>query len=315
MRLGRRFSRAGGVAVGHRQEMLDVIFAFTGQQSMLTVPRALLDFTGDLNTALLLSQIVFWSDAATIEGGWIAKNYEDMRIELGLPEYTVRKSAAWLREEGLLETCVRKFGGAPTVHYRLCLDTFSERFSAFLRNRRIETAKSKDGNCEIKGSFLRNQRINPLISQDGSCEIKGTLNKDNNKEDSKDNNKKQTPSTEAVPEAGVVVVFPAALVSELVTAGVTRRTAEKLIRAHGEAEVRRQLDALPSRKCEDQAATLVKAIQEDWRVPLTSRKAMPRPKLRPTALAEQRNRPEMPEGDTEGMRVAIAEARKKTKLL
>ena len=88
------------------------------------------------------------------------------------------------------------------------------------------------------------------------------------------------PKTTPTAQPSVVVVAPsAALVTDLVAQGVTRTVAERLLLTCGEEMCRKQLDALPLRKCEDAAATLVAAIREGWEVPQPKRQT-PRPRLR-----------------------------------
>lgn len=119
----------------HRQ-IIATIKALTGQANILTIPRLFVDFTGSLDTALFLSQVLYWSDKG--RNGWFYKTYADWQKEICLSEYQVRKSAKKLRSLGTLETKVKKAHGNPTVHYRLKIDEFSVSFLKFLQERKLK---------------------------------------------------------------------------------------------------------------------------------------------------------------------------------
>ena len=117
-----------------RQTVSQLLTAFSGQQNTLTIPRpyiALCD--GDILTALLLSQCVYWTDRTKDAQGWFAKSYQEWLSELGMTQYQVNRAAKLLKRLGL-ETKLRKFNGAPTVHYRINMDVFSQCIMKFLDN-------------------------------------------------------------------------------------------------------------------------------------------------------------------------------------
>jgi hypothetical protein len=57
------------------------------------------------------------------------------------------------------------------------------------------------------------------------------------------------------------------IIIELSKTGITRSVAEQLCRDYPESRIKHQVTALPFRKAEDQAAVLVRAIQENWALP------------------------------------------------
>lgn len=131
-----------------RTEVFDLIKEFAGQSNILTVPVAFIRYAGTLEAALLLSQILYWSDKT--EDGWFYKSYKDWEDEIALGEYEVRKAAKSLKVKGILETRLKKANGAPTVHYRLKEGHFSESILQFLKNpictnsRNLDSAKSEE---------------------------------------------------------------------------------------------------------------------------------------------------------------------------
>ena len=114
---------------------------------------------------------------------------------------------------------------------------------------------------------------------------------------------------------GVVVAFSALLVEELITLGITKVIAKRLAGQYPEDSIRKQMEALPYRKCEDPAATLVRAIQEAWEPPASARKPRSPKRILVASGATAQPVPLPTEENKEALRNALAAARKKTKLV
>jgi len=136
-----------------KHQVYDIISQFSGQNNIITINVAYVDFVGDIETAILLSQIIYWTDRTTRNDGFFYKTDEDWQEEIRLSKYAIRKARKKLEEMGFLETKVKKANGNPTVHYRLDRHRFVESFISFLRNRKNEIAKTKKRNCENKISL------------------------------------------------------------------------------------------------------------------------------------------------------------------
>lgn len=108
-----------------RNTVLAVISRFVGQTNTLTVSVPLIDATGSIKAALLLSQLIYWTDRSTIAGGWVAKTYDSWYDEIRLSKDEARAAIHALRAAGV-ETKLAKWNGAPTVHYRINREVFSE---------------------------------------------------------------------------------------------------------------------------------------------------------------------------------------------
>lgn len=134
--------------VDFQSEVFDIIHTFSGQANKIVVNTVFIDFVGDLETGLFLSQLVYWSDRTTREDGYFYKTDSDWHEEIRISKYGVRKARKKLEEMGVLTTYVKKANGIPTVHYKLDKNRFFEMIISFLRNRKKEISKSKDGNCE-----------------------------------------------------------------------------------------------------------------------------------------------------------------------
>lgn len=129
-------------------EIFATIKSLTGQANLLTIPRTFIDYTGDHESALLLSQIIYWSAKAGRQDGFIFKTYRDWQEEIGLKEYAVRKATNHLKEMGILETAVHKAYGNPTVHYRLIDSVFISSFLEFLKKRNCKNCINENPNLK-----------------------------------------------------------------------------------------------------------------------------------------------------------------------
>ena len=119
----------------------DLIKSISGQNNTLVIPRLYLKlFDWDMNTAILLSQIVYWSDKSKREDGWFYKSYDDWKEEIGLSSYQVRRSTKILSDMGIIETKLKRANGTPTLHYILYMEVLENSIIKFLDYR--ETSQS-----------------------------------------------------------------------------------------------------------------------------------------------------------------------------
>jgi len=99
-----------------------------GRAAVLALHREFVDLTGDVKAALLLSQLLYWTDRTTNPEGWIYKTHADWKQELGLTRAEVDRARLVLRICGVLEQKIRMAAnGFRTLHYRLDLPTLRSR--------------------------------------------------------------------------------------------------------------------------------------------------------------------------------------------
>lgn len=109
---------AGDIA--NKKQIISIIKSVSGQANLITIPRIFIDVvSGDLSTAVLLSQIVYWSDKSKRDDGWFYKTYGEWEAETSLSQFQVKRSGDQLKRLGLLQTKIKKANGFPTVHYKL----------------------------------------------------------------------------------------------------------------------------------------------------------------------------------------------------
>ncbi|WP_096224869.1 DnaD domain protein [Geobacillus sp. FJAT-46040] len=119
-----------------KQQVYDVIASFSGQNNVIVINTAYVDMLGDLESALFLSQVIYWTDKSTRKDGFFYKTDDEWSQELRISKYAIRKARKKLEDLGILETKVKKANGNPTVHYRLNKERFIEMAISFLRNRK-----------------------------------------------------------------------------------------------------------------------------------------------------------------------------------
>src|ERR1044072_4723575 len=122
--------------INNKKAAIDLITALTGQANILSIPVEFIRYTGSIDCALFLSQLLYWSDRGHRADRFIYKTYKDWQREIHLSEYEVRKATKLLKEKGFLETKIKKANGSPTVHYRLDVEKFSESFLNFLQEQK-----------------------------------------------------------------------------------------------------------------------------------------------------------------------------------
>lgn len=148
---------AGGTM---RENVLFLIKRLTGQANVLSIPRIFISIFGGIDTALFLSQLLYWQDRT--ETGWVAKTYREWQEEIALGEYEVRQAVKKLKSlshdsKPLLETKVKKFAGNPTLHCRLDENVLVNVIFSFLE--------------KLKKRPLRNSRNDPLETQGNNNKV------------------------------------------------------------------------------------------------------------------------------------------------
>ena len=136
-------------------DLRKTLLAMAGNQKQIVIPRALVSFAGSLDAAILLNQIMYWSSDGENgqprcgAKGWIAKTEKMWVEELCLSGYAIRKARKALEELGVIDTCLRKWAGSPTTHYRLA-DKFEDKWIEWLR--KMDSTKTENPICEMNES-------------------------------------------------------------------------------------------------------------------------------------------------------------------
>ena len=102
-----------------RQEVLNAIRQHDGYHHLITVPRVFIELTGDPRSALLLSQLLYWTDRASSAVGWVYKTRQEWQDELGLTRHGLYAARARLSELGLTDESHHLVNSRGTLHLRL----------------------------------------------------------------------------------------------------------------------------------------------------------------------------------------------------
>lgn len=162
------------------REALEIIRQFSGQASIITIPRFYLDRTRDIKVALFISQLVYWSGKSHLEDGWFYKSYQDWEDDILLSKNELPRAMQYCKDHGFLETKVAKVDGLATLHLRLLESGFQNWLS--LKSGNQDSLKSGDGFPENQESLnkehllhtsltssLTPQPPKPTPSQDGNA--------------------------------------------------------------------------------------------------------------------------------------------------
>lgn len=108
-----------------KTQVITLIKQLTGQANLLTTPTLFIRALGDMNSAVLLGQILYWQDKTTRKDGYFWKSRRDWNDETGLSEHESRRATKVLVKASCgLETKLLRADGAPTIHYHLDKDKF-----------------------------------------------------------------------------------------------------------------------------------------------------------------------------------------------
>jgi hypothetical protein len=143
-----------------RADVLAYIKQFTGQANILAVPRVFVRFTGSIEAAALLNQILYWSERTDDPNGWFWKTAKEWEDELGLSYYKVSRILNKLKLTLGIETALHWVRGATVTHYRIDFEVFAEAFLKFLRSQ--ETQKDRIEEIQIRSERIEETSIDPI---------------------------------------------------------------------------------------------------------------------------------------------------------
>jgi len=123
--------------MGPRDDVLDILKECEGHMRVVSIPTAFIELTGDVSSAGLLSQLLYWTGRTTNAEGWVYKSHAEWKQELGMGRYVVDRARSRLRGLGLLRETCRMANGRRTMHFRV--DLAALRSAILLRTGRQES--------------------------------------------------------------------------------------------------------------------------------------------------------------------------------
>ncbi|MEK4030840.1 conserved phage C-terminal domain-containing protein [Pseudobacillus sp. FSL P4-0506] len=152
----------------------------SGQDNTITIPKLYIELTGDLTTALVLNQIVFWSDKSKRADGFFYKSYKEWQEEVFLSERQVRYAVKKLKDNDFVSTKLKKANGAPTLHYKLEFDNLLDSIlticqNPLLQNVSMENDKMSDSLDADKMSETLTDEYNSRLQQKNTTDKKDNV--------------------------------------------------------------------------------------------------------------------------------------------
>jgi hypothetical protein len=190
------------MSITYQSQIFQTIKSFAGEKNILAIPKSFIRFCDEnLYTGLFLSQIIYLSDKGSREDGFIYKSNKEWKKDYFLSDYAIRQAKKYLEDKGIIETKLIKANGAPTTHYKLKKQKFTELFMEFLQNEEgssngfveiNETSDSMESSKSTNGFEKDNPSDNmeSLKSTNGIVESNETLTEitteiNNNKKNNK----------------------------------------------------------------------------------------------------------------------------------
>lgn len=117
------------------QSVLNQIEIFSGKKTKLIMaPREFTEITGNIESSIILSQLLYWQDKTNDPEGWIYKTYKDWYEETGLKESQVKKARITLKNLGVVETKIKKSHGITKLHYHLNYEVLMEVICSYYKD-------------------------------------------------------------------------------------------------------------------------------------------------------------------------------------
>jgi hypothetical protein len=98
-----------------REQVHALLKEATGYGNTFTAIRLFQEITGSIPLALLLNQLLYWSERTTRRDGSVFKSSTDWEKEMGVTGYAVRQ----FKKLPFIETTVQRANTYPTTHYRI----------------------------------------------------------------------------------------------------------------------------------------------------------------------------------------------------
>lgn len=105
-----------------REQVLERIRRRCGQVRLVAFPPEFVTVAGGMHAAALLSQLLYWTDRATSEEGWVYKTRAEWGDELGLTRHELVTARHHLKARGLIQESCRLVGARRMLHTRLRIE-------------------------------------------------------------------------------------------------------------------------------------------------------------------------------------------------
>ena len=142
------------------KDYIALIKRLSGQANLISVPRVYIDLCGDIETAAVLSQSVYWSDKTDDPEGWFYKSGADWQAEIGIKRHSLESAQSKLTGMGVLQTKLARAGksNAPTTHHKIddavLADRLIDLLGGFAENSKSDLQKTANRLAENSKSSI-----------------------------------------------------------------------------------------------------------------------------------------------------------------
>lgn len=116
------------------EDLWKVIAAMSGEGETLTIPKLYTGLTSNLNEAIVLKQLIFWSNKTTRDDGYFFKKSDELENETTLNRRQIDTVVKRLKEKGLIDVQTKKAYGAPTRHFKIHQDVVMSRLHTLVQS-------------------------------------------------------------------------------------------------------------------------------------------------------------------------------------
>jgi len=138
------------------QQAIDITKSLIGQSNLLSIPVYFIKYTGSVNAALLLGQLLYWADKGDDSECFIHKTYDEWEEEICLKKDAVSSARAKLETMGIIETKVKRVEhsncNSGVVHYKMLMDMFLQDYGSFLK--KLKGQELKSGKSHLQAEEL-----------------------------------------------------------------------------------------------------------------------------------------------------------------
>jgi hypothetical protein len=104
----------------NQDKVKELIKSLTRDEAkVVAVPSELIHFIGNPAKAVLLSQLIYWSDKGGRRDGSVFKTYGEIEEETGITSKTCNRYYKGFKAMGFFAWEIKKANGFPTVHFKL----------------------------------------------------------------------------------------------------------------------------------------------------------------------------------------------------
>ncbi|MDO4680812.1 MAG: hypothetical protein Q4A55_06155 [Aerococcus sp.] len=141
----------------NNDQLRTIIYQSPAQSQYLTFPKVFVEILGDLNTALFLNQVIYWSDRHHHEDGYFYKTKKDWEEETTLSRCQIDRCIKKLEHLNFIETKTKLTYGKTVMHFKANVEVI---FSHVFNHLQVHnTTMSKDNAMNTAPSTQNEQNL------------------------------------------------------------------------------------------------------------------------------------------------------------